>query len=101
MSNKNNRKKSPEPAPEPENEVIVLQDEEGNEVSFEILDIIEYGGRNYIVLLSTDEDADEIEILAQDEEDGESSLSTIDDNEVLEGVFALFKEKHKDEFNFA
>lgn len=102
MSNKNRKKSSPPPKEEQADNIIVLLDENGNEISFEVLDIIGYNGKNYIVLLSTDEDADEIEILAQDEDapTGEKELTTIDDSDVLEGVFALFKERHRDEFNF-
>ena len=44
---------------ENEGTLITLEDEEGNEVEFEFLDIVEYDGEEYIVLIENDEDADE------------------------------------------
>ena len=45
--------------------IIVLNDENGNEVQFEFLDLIEYDSEEYVVLLPTgdSEDADEVVIL--------------------------------------
>ena len=50
---------------EMENEapLITLEDEEGNEMEFEFLDIVEYEGEEYIVLIENNEDADEVVIL--------------------------------------
>ena len=36
--------------------IIYLSDEDGNEVAFEFLDIVEYGGEEFVVLLPTDDD---------------------------------------------
>ena len=93
----------------PENEeldnIIVLNDEEGNEVEFEFLDLIDYEGEEYVVLLPNDEeDEDGGEVLILKLEDTESedeeSYVSVDDDEVLNRVFEMFKEKFKDEFNF-
>ena len=46
-----------------EGALITLEDEEGNEVEFEFLDVVEYEGEEYIVLIENDEDADEVVIL--------------------------------------
>ena len=47
-----------------ENEnIIVLNDDEGNEAEFEILDLIPYRGKEYVVLLSVSDEADEVVIL--------------------------------------
>ena len=46
-----------------EGTLITLEDEEGNEVEFEFLDVIEYEGEEFIVLIENDEDADEVVIL--------------------------------------
>ena len=88
--------------------ILVLNDEEGNEVEFEFLDIIEYEGEEYVVLLPVEEEdtdeAGEVVILkledTDDEESDEESYVSVDDEEVLNKVFELFKEKFKDEFNF-
>ena len=88
--------------------VIVLNDEEGNEVKFEFLDLVELDNEEYVVLLpimeNEDEEGDgEVVILKlEDSEEGseEESYVGVDDEEVLNKVFAIFKEKFKDEFDF-
>ncbi len=85
--------------------IVVLNDEEGNEVEFEFLDLIEYEGEEYVVLLPNDEeeeDAGEVLILKLEDTDSEDEESyvSVEDEEVLNKVFEIFKEKFKDEFNF-
>ena len=84
--------------------IIVLNDEEGNEVEFEFLDLIEYEGEEYVVLLPNDEEdnAEEVVILKLEDTDSEDEESyvSVDDEETLKNVFEIFKEKFKDEFNF-
>lgn len=86
---------------ENEGTLITLTDDEGNEVEFEFLDVIEYDGDEYIVLIENDEDADEVVILkinALDEETEE--YVSIDDDEILETVFDMFKKKYEGEIEF-
>ncbi len=88
--------------------IIVLNDENGEEVSFEFLDLIELDGEEYVVLLPTeepeDEEAGEVVILKAEDTDSENedeeSYVSVDDEDVLNQVFEIFKEKFKDEFNF-
>lgn len=85
--------------------IVVLNDEEGNEVEFEFLDLIEYEGEEYVVLLPNDEeddDAGEVLILKLEdtESEDEESYVSVEDEETLNRVFEIFKEKFKDEFNF-
>ncbi len=91
----------------PENEemdnIIVLNDEEGNEVEFEFLDLIEYEGEEYVVLLPAEEtdDAGEVVILqVEDIDTDEESYISVEDEDTLNKVFDIFKDKFKDEFNF-
>ena len=85
--------------------IIILNDENGYEVEFEFLDLMEYEGEEYIILLPTEEgeDNDEVVILkvedVEDDPDMETYVS-IDDEDTLNAVFEMFKEKFKDEFNF-
>lgn len=85
--------------------IIILNDENGNEVKFEFLDLMEYEGEEYIILLPTEEskDNDEVVILkvedVEDDPDMETYVS-VDDEDTLNAVFEMFKEKFKDEFNF-
>lgn len=83
--------------------IITLNDEDGNEVKFEFLDLIEYNSEEYVILLPTEEEeADEVVILKVEETDSEDEESYIgvDDQETLNTVFQIFKDKFKDEFNF-
>lgn len=84
-----------------EPEIVVLQDNEGNEVEFELLDVVEYDGDEYIVLIENDEEAQDVMILKIESVDDETEdYVGIDDEELLTNVFEKFKEKYKDEFDF-
>lgn len=84
--------------------IITLNDEEGKEVQFEFLDLIEYNSEEYVILLPLDEteEAGEVVILKveQTENEDEESYIGVEDEEELNAVFAIFKDKFKDEFNF-
>jgi len=84
--------------------IIVLNDEDGNEAEFEFLDLIEFEGEEYVVLLPVEEseDAGEVVILKLEdtESEDEESYVSVDDEDVLNKVFEIFKEKFKDDFNF-
>ena len=87
--------------------IIVLNDENGNEVKFEFLDLVELDDEEYVVLLPMteegEEDEGEVVILKledTDEDSDEESYVGVEDEEILNKVFAIFKEKYKDEFNF-
>lgn len=83
---------------------IILNDEHGKEVPFEFLDLIDYMGEEYVILLPKDDsdDAEEVVILKVDESDSEDeeAYTSVDDEETLQAVFNIFKEKFKDEFSF-
>ena len=89
-----------------ENNIIYLSDENGNEVQFEFLDLIELDQEEYVVLLPVveedDEEAGEVVILKVEDTDSEDEETyvSIDDENILNKVFEIFKEKFKDEFNF-
>lgn len=84
--------------------IIILNDEEGKEVKFEFLDLIEYENEEYVILLPADEEeeSDEVVILKVEDTDSEEEESyvSVDDEDVLNEVFEIFKEKFKDEFDF-
>lgn len=100
-----NEKNSPEMDEELDN-IIVLNDEDGKEVQFEFLDLVELDSEEYVVLLPIaeegEEDDGEVVILKVEdtESEDEESYVSVDDEEVLSKVFEIFKEKFKDEFNF-
>jgi uncharacterized protein YrzB (UPF0473 family) len=87
--------------------IIVLNDEEGNEVQFEFLDLVELDEEEYVVLLPVSEEGEEdegevviLKLEDTDEDSEEESYVGVEDEEILNKVFAIFKEKYKDEFNF-
>ena len=87
--------------------IIVLNDEEGKEVKFEFLDLVELDEEEYVVLLPVAEEGEEedgevviLKLEDTDEESDEESYVGVDDEEILNKVFQIFKEKYKDEFNF-
>lgn len=95
------------PEQEELNNIVVLNDENGEEVEFEFLDLIELDGEEYVVLLPIEEEenpeeAGEVVILKLEdtESEDEESYVSVEDEEILNKVFEMFKEKFKDEFNF-
>ena len=88
--------------------IIVLNDEDGNEVKFEFLDLVEMDDEEYVVLLpaideENNEDEGEVVILKvedTDDDSGEESYVGVEDEETLNKVFEIFKEKFKDDFDF-
>ena len=88
---------------EMENEapLITLEDEEGNEMEFEFLDIVEYEGEEYIVLIENNEDADEVVILKINPIDDETEeYLSIEDEELLDKLFDIFKKKYDGDIKF-
>lgn len=86
---------------ENEGTLITLEDEEGNEVEFEFLDVVEYEGEEYIVLIENDEEADEVVILKINAIDDETEeYASIEDEELLEKLFEIFKSKYEGDIEF-
>jgi uncharacterized protein YrzB (UPF0473 family) len=88
--------------------IVVLNDENGNEVKFEFLDLVELDDEEYVVLLPVtvqgEEEDGEVVILKIEDNDDENaeeeSYVSVEDEEVLNKVFDIFKEKFKDDFDF-
>ena len=88
--------------------IVILNDENGNEVKFEFLDLIELDEEQYVVLLPVTEEGEEedgeVVILkvedTDEEESEEESYVSVEDEDVLNKVFEIFKEKFKDDFDF-
>ncbi len=80
---------------------IILNDEDGNEAEFEFLDLIEYEGEDYVVLLPCEDDDQMVVILRiEGEDDGFETYESVDDDDTLQAVFEIFKERAKDLFDF-
>jgi uncharacterized protein YrzB (UPF0473 family) len=79
-------------------DIIILVDENGQEQEYELLDTIEYEGERYVVLIRDDEETVDI-LKVESEEDEELSLVTCEDD-VVEEVYHIFKEKNTENFDF-
>lgn len=83
--------------------MIVLNDENGEEVAFEFLDLIEFKNKEYVILLPVDDDESGEVVILEIENSGdfdeESYVGVVDEN-TLQAVFEIFKDKFKDEYNF-
>ena len=88
--------------------VITLKDEDGNEVKFEFLDLVELNNEEYVILLPITTDGEEEEgevVILQIEDkdtpdDEEESYISVEDESILNEVFEIFKEKFKNDFDF-
>ena len=81
---------------------IILNDEDGNEIEFEFLDVVEVDGKEYVVLLPVEEaDKGEVVIFRIEGSEEDESYVSLEDEAEAEKVFLAFKEKTKDEFDFA
>ena len=87
--------------PEEEAAILTLTDENGNDQNFEYLDVIEYQGKEYLILMPAEEEETHIVILEIEpvDEENENYLS-ISDEDVLNTVYGIFKERYKDILTF-
>lgn len=87
----------------PEEEVIIIEltDEDGVSTEFEYLDTIGYEGCEYIVLIENKEDAEGVIVLMIESVDDETeNYIGVEDEETVQAVYEIFKNNHKDEFEF-
>ena len=84
-----------------ENEIIELIDDDGKVIKFKLLDVTEYKGEKYTLLLAA-EPSDEI---AEDEvvifrlNEKEETLEPIEDEALLEEVFEFYQQEIDEEEN--
>lgn len=87
---------------EEESSIITFVDENGEEVTFEYMDCIEYEGKEYLALLPVDEEENSEVVILEIEpvdEENENYLS-VEDEEILQAVYAIFKDHYKDILTF-
>lgn len=77
--------------------IITLTDENGTDVDFLMLDVVEYQGGDYLVLLPLgDEDDEELEdlvILKAETTDEGEQYEGVEDQAILDAVFAIFQQQ--------
>ncbi len=73
--------------------ILVLTDENGNDVTFEKLDVVVLDGRSFLILAEVkDDESDEIDVVILEikEEDGEEVYDTVVDEELSKKVYSQF-----------
>jgi uncharacterized protein YrzB (UPF0473 family) len=85
---------------EEEVSILTLTDENGVEAQFEYLDVVEYEGKEYLLLLPTDESGEIVilEIIPVDEEN--ENYVSVEDEMTLNAVYSIFKDRYKDVLTF-
>ena len=84
------------------NVIFTLEDDLGNEVEFELLDVITYKNYEYAVLIENTPDVQDLTILKIDSiDDQEEVYVGIDDEALVQKIFDIFKKNHPDDFNYA
>ncbi len=86
---------------EEEMNILTLTDENGNDQDFEYLDVVEYGGEEYLILMPAEQEATEIIILRIEpvDEENENYLA-VEDEAILNSVYEIFKDRYKDVLTF-
>ena len=86
---------------EEEVSILTLTDENGEDIDFEYLDVIDYKGKEYLVLLPVEDENEELVILEVEpvDEENENYLA-VEDEDTLNAVYEIFKEKFKDVLTF-
>ena len=81
---------------EEEISILTLTDENGEEINFEYLDCIEYNGVEYLILAPEgDEEGETVILEVQPVDEENENYVGVEDEVVLDAVFALFKEKYQ------
>lgn len=73
--------------------ILVLTDENGNDVTFEKLDVVVLDGRSFLILAEVkDDESDEIDVVILEikEENGEEVYDTVVDEELSKKVYSQF-----------
>ncbi len=87
---------------EEESNLLTLTDENGEEMTFEYMDCIEYTGKEYLVLMPAEDEDNSLVILEVQPVDEENeNYIPVQDEAVLDAVYNIFKERYKDILTFA
>ena len=86
---------------EEEMNILTLTDENGNDIDFESLDVIDYEGKEYLFLLPVDGPAEVVILEIQPVDEENENYLAVEDEAILSAVYDLFKERYKDVLDFA
>ncbi len=85
-------------------DLMTLEDEDGNEITFEVIDALDHKGVHYLAAVEYAETEGEAEnaqlvILSVGEDDEGEYLDVVDDDELLLELGKLFEERLSDEYD--
>ena len=85
-------------------DLMTLEDEDGNEITFEVIDALDHKGVHYlsdVEYAETEEEAEnaQLVILSVGEDDEGEYLDVVDDDELLLELGKLFEERLSDEYD--
>lgn len=86
--------------PEEEISILTLTDENGQDVDFEYLDCLEYEDKEYLVLSPDDESGEIVILEIQPVDEEHENYLAVEDENTLDAVFGIFKEKFRDILEF-
>lgn len=82
-------------------EIVTLTDEDGVAEEFGLLDVVNYEGADYVVLLPLpDDDSGEVVILKAEPIEGDDEMENyiaIEDEAILDAVFEIFRQNYEAE----
>ena len=84
-------------------DLMTLEDEDGNEVTFEVIDALDHKGVHYLAVVEyteNEEDAEDAQlvILCVGEDDEGEYLDVVEDDETLLEVSKLFEQRLSDDY---
>ena len=86
-------------------DLMTLQDEDGNEITFEVIDALDHKGVHYLAVVEYVEDEEDLDedaqlvILSVGRDAEGEYLDVVDDDETLMEVGALFEKRLSDNFD--
>ena len=95
--------KNPNTEEEYQPDLMTLEDEDGNEVTFEVIDALDHKGVHYLAVVEyteNEEDAEDAQlvILSVGEDDEGEYLDVVEDDETLLEVSKLFEQRLSDNY---
>ncbi len=95
--------KNPNTKEEYQPDLMTLEDEDGNEVTFEVIDALDHKGVHYLAVVEyteNEEDAEDAQlvILSVGEDDEGEYLDVVEDDETLLEVSKLFEQRLSDDY---
>ena len=95
--------KTPGAEEEYQPDLMTLEDEDGNEVTFEVIDALDHKGVHYLAVVEyteNEEDAEDAQlvILSVGEDDEGEYLDVVEDDETLLEVSKLFEQRLSEDY---